>query len=253
MLTNASKRTRKQRAPFKRDVSGKTWKNITYTFMSLVVAGILPFAALADSEDFECGGTITNLHTSPDVTVSICHAPYTKFDISNLSNWQACIDSIIYITAKDGMNTVHTDCTPDTYNEFKVSANSLFVKHYYETYPDFEGKPLVVEEFFIRTHKSKYTLVAKLPHITKNQLESSLYQLESELSKPFDGKTYFTAVYGAFNNLLAYSAQDPEYSHNVLAEYEKRGIFEGEVSETLSATIGYVNLIQITKQSNVRE
>ena len=221
--------------------------------MALVMAIMLPFTADADTEAFECGGAVTNIYASPDVSVSICHAPHTKFDLSNLSKWQCCIDAIIYITTKDGVNAIHTDCVPDANNEFKVSANSLFVKHYYEMHPSFESKPLVVEEFFIKTQKSKYVLVANLPRITKAKLESSLSQVESELHKQYDGKTYFTAVYGAFNNVLAYSAQDPEYSLNVLAEYEKRGIFDGEVSETLSTTIGYVNLIQKTNQRHVGE
>jgi hypothetical protein len=228
-------------------------KDIIYTSMVLVMAIMLPFELFADPESYECGGTVTNIYTSPDISVSICHAPYTKFDLKNLINWQPCIDAIIYTTARNGVSTIHTDCSPDTYSEFKVSTNNLFVKHYYEAYPGFESKPLVVEEFITKTQKSTYTLSANLTHITKTQFESSLSQLEAELRKPFDGKTYFSAVYGAFSNILAYSTQEPEYALKVLAEYEKRGIFDGEVSEILSATIGYANLIQKTVQGNIRE
>jgi len=199
---------------------------------------------LASEPVTECGGYNTVLYSNNDVALSICHAPYTKIDRSLLGQWQDCDDAMIYLRDKiHGTTKEYADCSPTTRKQFMVRGNTLRLRHYYTEYPGFEDKPLLVETFDIHTKKKKYEIVAKLITYNKKDIENAVAEIDTTIEKPFDGSTYFKSIYGGFFKLRDYAISDPDFVLSVLNKYKKKGVFDGEVAETLSNVIDEVELI----------
>lgn len=213
-----------------------------------VIFFMLQFAntsqVLASEPVAECFGDSTVLYSNNDVTLSICHAPYTKIDRSLLGQWQDCDDAIVYLRDKaHGTTKEHVDCSPTTRKQFMVRGHTFMLRHFYTEYPGFESKPLVVETFDIHNKEKKYEIVAKLKTYNKKDIENAVAKIDSTITKPFDGKTYFTSIYGGFFKLRDYAVSDPDFVLSILNKYKKKGVFDGEVAETLSNVIDEVELI----------
>ena len=75
-------------------------------------------------------------------------------------------------------------------------------------------------------------------------IENQLYvAAANRVGLGFDGKTYFTSIYGGFFKLRDYAVSDPDFVLSILNKYKKKGVFDGEVAETLSNVIDEVELI----------
>jgi len=182
--------------------------------------------------------------------LTICHGPYTKIDWSSLSEWQSCDDAKIQIRRKGNAKTAeYVDCMPMVPKQFSIRGNNLLLLHFFTEYPGFKKKPMLVETIELSTDKRKYEFVEKFTARSKKDFESAVKQIDSTLTKPFDGTTFFTSIYGGFFVLRDYAAVDPKSVLLVLQNYQKRGgRIDGEVAETLSEVIEEVNLIYAAHQ-----
>jgi len=197
---------------------------------------------------FECNGYSTIIYKNNEVAVAVCHSLHMKVKRSLLSQWQDCTDAMIFIrNIKTHSSQIHTDCTPITHKQFKINKNTLSIKHYYNEFPGFELKPLLVEKYNIIEKTKKHTLIVKLPKYTKNEVLEAISKIDKEVLKPFNGNTYFDNVYNGFFMLRAYAHIDPKFALNKLKEYEKSNLFSGEVSEVLSDVVVEAELISFSK------
>lgn len=218
-------------------------KLITLTmFLVSIGASNIAFA----EPDFECYGFSTVIYKNNDLAIAVCHSQHMKVKRSLLKQWQGCSDAMIYIRNKKiNKSELHTDCSPITYKEFKVIDNHLLIKHYHTEYPGFEIKPLLVENHNLIKNTKTHTLVVKLPTYTKKEIQLAIYNISKIVSKPFDGNTYFDAVYGGFFMLRGYTQTDPKFALKKLREYNNSDLFSGEVSEVLSDVVDEAELISL--------
>ena len=220
------------------------------TLSSLLAIICTPYILFAEPE-FECHGYRTIIYKNIDVALAVCHSPQMKIKRSLLAEWQDCPDAMIYIrNKKNNKLKLHTDCIPTTHKEFKINGNNLLIKHYHNEYPGFNLKPLLIEKYNILDKTKKYTLIAKLPNYSKSEIQRAITNLEEEVSKPFNGSTYFKTVYDCFYKLRAYAQTNHKFVLEKLKEFEDRGIFSGEVSGTLNEVTQEAEFISLATKNN---
>lgn len=198
---------------------------------------------------FECGGISTSVYKKENKNVAVCHGPHTKIQTSLLPQWQDCVDAIIYIQDMHTKKSLEfADCSPMSLKQFKVSGDVFMLRHYYDVYPGDDLKPLLVEKYNVLTQEASYDIEANLPKYDKSAADKAAALIEKTVKQPFDGRTYFKAIYGSFYKLRDYAIVDPKYVLNILNDFQKRGLFDGAVSERLSSVIDEVELISKAKQ-----
>jgi hypothetical protein len=200
---------------------------------------------VASADEVTCGGLSTLLYANDKIALTICHGSYTKIDRTRLGQWQDCDDAMIHNRDKtSGKTTQYADCLPGARKQFRISGDTFMLRHFYATYPGrFESKPLLVEALNLATNKKTYEFEIRFPACTRKDIEDAAKQIDSTIAKPFDGKTYFTSVYGGFYKLRDCAKSNPQFVRSVLHKYETSGLFDGEVAETLSSVINEVELI----------
>ena len=109
---------------------------------------------------------------------------------------------------------------------------------------------MLIETIELNNSKRKYGFVGKFTARNKQDFEKAIKQIDSTLSKPFDGNTFFSLVYGGFFVLRDYAVVDPKAVLSVLQNYQKsrNQRIDGEVAETLGEVIEEVKLIYAAHQ-----
>lgn len=200
--------------------------------------------AAAGEPDVSCGGYNTVLYSDAATALTICHGQDASFSRSNLERWQDCGDAMILIRDKQsGATRTYADCTPMKPVQFRVDGNRFLIRHFYTQYPGFEAKPLLVESLDLADHSRTYRFQTHFAHCTEDEVDAARQRIDSAVSKPFDGRTYFAAVYGGFYTLRDCSASRPKRVLSILREYRERDLFDGEVAETLSEVTDEAALI----------
>lgn len=206
--------------------------------------------SLAAEPDFSCGGNTTKLYSSKDVILTICHGPYTEVDHSKLNQWHSCDDATIQGWRKEGHMTEYADCSLLVFKEFSVRDGSLLLRHFFTDYPGFEQKPKVIETIDLRTNNRKFEFVGKFSASGREDFERAIMNIDSMLSKPFDGRASISSVYEGFFIIRDYAIVDQRSALSALQKYEKNGhpLIDGEVSETLHLVVDEVKLIDAARQ-----
>lgn len=201
-------------------------------------------AAAASGSGVSCGGYNTVLYSNDELALSICQGQAQRFSRSDLAHWQDCADAMILIRdKKHGTTTEYMDCTPTGRVQFMIRSNRFRVRHFYTEYPGFEMKPLLVESFNLGNHTKTYQFIKRFVGCNKGDVEAAKRQIDSAVAKPFDGKTYFPAVYGGFYKLRDCSVTKPGVVLQILQRYEDEGRFDGEVAETLDEVMDEADAI----------
>lgn len=219
---------------------------------------IVGFAALyvsttvaGDKEsEFACQGYNTIIHSTKTKLIAVCHGAYADFNRKEIGQWQDCYDSVIYTKdKKTSKNTVIADCSPTRYIQLRVHGGALDIKYYYDPYSSDEQKPFVLKSYDVSYSSSAYKILADLGRPTRKEVGKTVQLMNTEINKPFDGRTYFNAIYSGFDMIRAFAQVDPDFSMKVLNSYIERQVFYGEVSERLSQTIDDVQLIMSAKKT----
>ncbi|MDH5766481.1 MAG: hypothetical protein OEZ38_10745 [Gammaproteobacteria bacterium] len=228
-----------------------TWcshNTLMTTSLTIFVSCILlihPLAATGQSPGFDCAGYSSIIFSDQHTMISICHSPHLKINRKQLHEWQDCVDAMIYSRNKQNQDShLLADCKPTIHKQFKVENNELLIKHFYNSYPGFTPTPLLLEKYSLKSLLPGYEILAKHKIITKNEIQASILAINTELGKPFDGKTFFTTIYSNLDTIRNFSFSNPEQSLAILKDYYKREVFDGEVAETLTEIIDDVELIQ---------
>jgi hypothetical protein len=199
---------------------------------------------LAIGAETTCGGISTTLYSSNDLTLSICHGPYTAINRSKLHQWQNCDDAMVLISDKKQRKTsIYADCGFASKKQFMLRNNAFMLRHFYSGYPNFEEKPLLIETLNLVANTKKYELLRTFPVCRKKDINNAIQQIDSTRAKPFDDKTFFTSIYGGFYKLRDCAATDSKLVYTSLRKYQENKVFDGEVAETLSMVISEVELI----------
>lgn len=215
--------------------------NMTHLFALLIAAG----APLAEGKEFECGGMSTIIHSGEKYLYAICHSYHDKIRRTSLTSWQQCLDALIYVRDRSsGKNVPLTDCSPLLKKEFKIRNDTLFIKHYFQTNSDDSTGPVLIENIDLNNNLSDFELLREFPAYTESQARQAATDIEDILKRPFDGNTYFDVVYRSLYLIRDYANTDPEYSYSVFSDYRTRGVFDGEVAETLGLLEEDVQLIR---------
>lgn len=211
----------------------------------LVAAILFAIHSVASAAEVTCGGLSTLLYANDKIALTICHGPYTKIDRTRLEQWQDCDDAMIHIRDKtNGKTAQYADCLPGARKQFRISGDTFMLRNFYATYPGrFDSEPLLVEVLNLATNKKTYEFEKQFPACARKDIDEAAKQIDSTTAKPFDGKTYFTSVYGGFYKLRDCAKSNPQLVRSVLLKYERSGLFDGEVAETLSSVINEVELI----------
>ena len=216
--------------------------------MKLAKLSILLFVlatqnTLAIGAEAKCGGISTTLYSSNDLSLSICHGPYTKIYLSQLHQWQNCDDALIQISnKKQGKTTIHTDCGVAK-KQFMLRNNEFMLRHFYSGYPNFEEKPLLIETLNLADSTVKYKFSKTFPVCSKKDINNAIQQIDLTKAKPFDGNTFFTSIYGGFYILRDCAATDSKLVYAALRKYQESMVFDGEAAETLNTVISEVEII----------
>lgn len=216
--------------------------------MKLAKLSILLFVlatqnTLAIGAEAKCGGISTTLYSSNDFSLSICHGPYTKINLSQLHQWQNCDDAQIQINDKKrGKTTIYADCGVAK-KQFMLHNNAFMLRHFYSGYPNFEEKPLLIETLNLADNTVKYKLLKTFPVCSKKDINNAIQQIDLTKSMPFDGNTFFTSIYGGFYTLRDCAASDSKLVYAALRKYQESMIFDGEAAETLNTVISEVEII----------
>lgn len=201
-------------------------------------------SAAAGGPDAPCGGYNTVLYSDATTALTICHGRDSRFSRSALGRWQDCGDAVISIRDKrEGATRKYADCTPMKPVQFKVDGKRFLVRYFYTRYPGFETRPLLVESLDLAHRAKTYRLQAHFASCTEGAVAAARQRIDSAVSKPFDGRTYFAAVYGGFYKLRDCSASQPKPVLAILRAYRDKGVFDGEVAETLDEVTDEVELI----------
>lgn len=140
------------------------------------------------------------------------------------------------------------DCTPTGTMQFMVRGDRFLVRHFYRRYPGFDMKPLLVESFNLVTYKKNYRFIKRFVGCDRSEVEAAKHRIDSAVAKPFDGRTYFPAVYGGLYSLRDCAATKVDRVLPILRQYENDGAFDGEVAETLDEAMDEVKLISRAAQ-----
>lgn len=207
-------------------------------------------ASVKESE-FVCQGYNTIVHSDEMRLVSVCHGPYAELNRKKIEQWQDCYDSIIYERdKKKNRNTIIVDCSPVRYTQFRLINGVLDIKYYYDPYSGDGQEPFVLKSYDISRSSNTYKIVADLGSYTRQEIKETIQLMDVEISKPFDGRTYFNVIYSGFDKIRDFSVTDPIFSMKILNDYAARQVFDGEVSERLSLTIDDIELIKQANMSN---
>lgn len=200
--------------------------------------------------NFNCNGLSTVIYSNNNTAVAVCHSLQMKIKRASLAQWQDCTDAMIYIrNKKTNKSDMLTDCIPISHKKFKINKNSVLIMHYYNEYPGFELKPLLIENHNIINNSKTFTLIAKLKKHTKEEILKAISLLDDEVKKPFNGSTYFKNVYNGFFMLRNHALSDPQFALNKLNKYNNSNEFSGEVSEVLSDVVREAKLISYIKHN----
>lgn len=204
---------------------------------------VIPNALVAEI-DATCGGESTIIYSSKDTDLTICHAPYTKIEQAQLNQWQYCEDALIQISdKKQSKTTNYMDCELRSNIQFMLQGNVLKLRHHFTEYPGFEMKPFLIENYKIASNKKTYEFVEKLPACNEKEIDETVKKIDSTIAAPFDGKTYFKSIYSNLFKLRDCAISKPDFVLATLEDYQKNGVFDGEVAETLVSVIDEVKLI----------
>lgn len=202
--------------------------------------------ALAGEAESQCGGGATSLLSYKGSDIYICHGPYEKINITELDKWQTCIDGMFYLRTKvNGIihETLLNECVPTIRMEYRINNDNFEIKHYFSEFPGFTEKERIIESYNIKNGKNSYTVIGEVVKLTQQDIDNEANKITEEISKPFNGNTYFTIVYTAFHKIRDYAFIDPAYSLSILKEYQSKQLFDGEVAEVLSNIIEEAELI----------
>jgi len=226
------------------------FKHSVFEFSGLlIVLFLFVMGTVVSAADVTCNGYATILYDNDKTALSICHGPYTKIDRKRLDQWQACDDAIIQIKDKEsGKKHQYADCLSDAGKEFRVDGNVFMLRHFLMTYPEFESQPLLVESLDLMTNKKTYRFEKQFPVCTKKDISDAANQIDSVTVKPFEGKTYFNAVYSNLYTLRDCAKSNPELVISILRRYRTGNYFDGEVEETLNSVVDEVELIGAATQ-----
>jgi hypothetical protein len=218
---------------------------------ALCLALFLSSGSFAAPPEAKCHGNTTRLYSNQNLDLSICHGDYVQINLAKLDQWQDCVDSMLFLTdKKTKIVSMLADCLPTKAEQFKVSKDSLLLRHFYVEYPGFSEKPLLIENTNLVTLTKQYSLLRKFPACQKSEVDQAIRQIEATRAKPFDGNTYFSAIYGSFYKLRDCANSFPTEILATLTEYSRKSVFDGEVSETLDGVIDEVRLIASAKRQN---
>ena len=211
----------------------------------LIVAAQFGGAGVLSAEqEHACGGYTTLLYANDSLALSLCHAPYTKIDRTGLRQWQDCDDAMLQLAdKKSGKTSVYYDCGVPSRKQFRLEGDSLMLRHFYTDAADFELHPLMVESHNLLTQKKHYVFVKQFAKCTVQDIQAAHQQVEMEINKPFDGRTYFTHVYGGLLKLRDCAASDSAQVLAAFKQLQQQGQFDGEVAETYSILLDEVELI----------
>ena len=202
--------------------------------------------ALVAGIDAVCSGENTIIYSNKDMTLTICHAPYTKISQTQLDQWQDCDDAIIRISnKKKGKTTEYIDCGLSSNIQFMLRGDTFMLRHYFTEYPGFEMKPMLIESLDLASNKNTYEFITEFPTCSKKEIGQTIQVIDSTIAAPFDGKTYFKSIYSSFFRLRDCAKDDYGYVLSVLRKYQESGAFDGEVAETLVSVIDEVELIAL--------
>src|SRR4030066_1528046 len=218
-------------------------KKVKLAKLSIIFIVLATQNTLAIGAEAKCGGISTTLYSSNDLSLSICHGPYTKINLSQLHQWHHCDDAIIQISnKKQGKTTIYTDCGVAK-KQFMLRKNSFMLRHYYSGFPNFKEKPLLIETLNLEENTVKYKLLKTFPVCSKKDINNAIQQIDLTKSMPFDGNTFFTTIYGGFYILRDCAASDSKLVYAALRKYQESMIFDGEAAETLNTVISEVEII----------
>ncbi len=192
-----------------------------------------------------CGGYSTVLYSGDEIVLTICHGPDSKITRSKSDQWQYCDDAMIQIrNKKDGKTIKYADCRPGITKQIMVHGDTLMLRHFYVDFSnEFEAKPLLIEAMNLRTNEKNYEFEKRFPICSRQDINDAIMQINSSTEKPFDGKTYFTAVYGGFYKLRDCAKSQFGMVLSILNKYQESNLFDGEVSEVLDEVVEEVEII----------
>lgn len=210
----------------------------------LLVGLLLAASSMLFAADDTCNGYSTILYTDDKTVLTICHGPYTKIDRKGLENWQGCDDGFFLMRDKEnGTTRQYADCLSDAGKQFRIHNGDFMLRHFEDSYPGFEPEPLLIEIHNLKTHKVSYEFERQFPACTGKDIDDAAEQVNSTLAQPFDGKTYFTSLYGGLYRLRDCAKSDPQRVLSLLHNLQKSSLFDGETAETLNSVTSDVELI----------
>lgn len=211
---------------------------------SVIGAILLILAPLASSTDASCDGYTTSLYANEKTVLTICHGPYTKIDKRRVEQWQSCDDAVLHIKNKKSGHTIqYADCLSESGKQFRVQGDVFMLRHFQTTYPGFETEPLLIESLDLRTNKKVYKFEKQFLFCSRKDVDAAVQQVDSTTAKPFDGKMYFSSVYGGFYKLRDCAKNNPSLVLSILRRYQMSDYFDGEVAETLNSVTEEVEII----------
>lgn len=211
---------------------------------SLILASVLfSNSPVSAEEPFRCGGENTRIYTGSDIAVSVCHGSHVHIDDAKLDQWQECGDSIIYLRDNSDGSTVEiTDCMY-VGKQFRVNGDKLLLRHFMTGYPGNDSTPFLVETLNLKTKSKSFQFEYEFPECSWSDVGKARQKINAETAKPFNGETYFRAIYGGMYDLRNCAKSQPGYALANLIRLDEWQRFDGEVSETLSIIISEVELI----------
>ena len=209
-----------------------------------IVVCCMPLSSNA-SENFQCSAESTLLYSDNSSEVAMCHGSYLTIDTQRLSTWQDFVDASIYIQdKKSGAAHEYIDCGALHEKQFRVEDSHLSIRHFFTTYSGSETLPPLIETLDLKTQAKTFRFENDFQKCDQTSINKAVHKIDAETAKPFNGATYFSAVYGGFYELRNCSFSEPEKVLSILQKYDTSDSFDGEVSETLSEVISEVELIR---------